>query len=75
MKEYNVERFMRDAKLLEIGAGTSEIQQMIIARQLIANDANNLNPMDAGEDFFAKRARKKQEERKAKEKAEREKSG
>jgi len=69
MKEYKVERFMRDAKLMEIGAGTSEIQQMIIARQLLANDAANLNPMDAGADFFAQRARKKMEERKAKEKS------
>jgi len=71
MKEYNVERFMRDAKLMEIGAGTSEIQQMIIARQLISGDAKNLNPMDAGPDFFAQRARKKREERLAKEKEER----
>ncbi len=63
MKEYNVERFMRDAKLMEIGAGTSEIQQMIIARQLIAGDGANLNPMDAGPDFFAQRARKKAEKK------------
>lgn len=34
MKEYEVERYMRDAKLLEIGEGTSEIQRMVIARQL-----------------------------------------
>lgn len=32
MKEYQVERLMRDAKLLEIGEGTSEIQRMVIAR-------------------------------------------
>jgi alkylation response protein AidB-like acyl-CoA dehydrogenase len=32
MKEYNVERMMRDAKLLEIGEGTSEIQRMVISR-------------------------------------------
>ena len=32
MKEYEVERFMRDAKLLEIGEGTSEVQRMVIAR-------------------------------------------
>jgi alkylation response protein AidB-like acyl-CoA dehydrogenase len=68
MKDYKVERFMRDSKLMEIGAGTSEIQQMIIARQLLASDAGNLNPMDAGVDFFAQRARKKLEEKKAKEK-------
>ncbi|QTD41671.1 acyl-CoA dehydrogenase family protein [Sporosarcina sp. Te-1] len=34
MKEYEVERLMRDAKLLEIGEGTSEIQRMVIARQI-----------------------------------------
>lgn len=35
MKEYKVEKFMRDAKLLEIGAGTTEIRKLIIARDLI----------------------------------------
>ncbi len=35
IKEYNVERFFRDAKILEIGEGTSEIQRIIIARELI----------------------------------------
>ena len=35
MKEYKIERFMRDAKLLEIGAGTNEIRKLIIARELI----------------------------------------
>lgn len=34
MREYEVERFMRDAKLLVIGEGTSEIQRLVIARQL-----------------------------------------
>ena len=34
MKEYQVERYMRDAKLLEIGEGTSEVQRMVIARQI-----------------------------------------
>ncbi|OLS41659.1 acyl-CoA dehydrogenase family protein [Bacillus sp. MRMR6] len=34
MKEYHVERMMRDAKLLEIGEGTSEIQRLVIARQI-----------------------------------------
>lgn len=31
MKEYKVERFLRDAKLFEIGGGTTEIQKIIIA--------------------------------------------
>jgi alkylation response protein AidB-like acyl-CoA dehydrogenase len=34
MEEYNVARFYRDQKLLEIGEGTSEIQRMVIARYL-----------------------------------------
>ncbi|MFS0782112.1 acyl-CoA dehydrogenase [Bacillus sp. 1P06AnD] len=34
MREYEVERFLRDAKLLEIGEGTSEIQRLVISRQL-----------------------------------------
>ncbi|NQW44334.1 MAG: acyl-CoA dehydrogenase family protein [Deltaproteobacteria bacterium] len=35
MKEYPVERYMRDAKLLEIGAGTNEIMRIIIAKSLL----------------------------------------
>ena len=34
MREYEVERYLRDAKLLVIGEGTSEIQRIVIARQL-----------------------------------------
>jgi alkylation response protein AidB-like acyl-CoA dehydrogenase len=34
MKEYRVERFYRDQKLLEIGEGTSEIQRIVIARNI-----------------------------------------
>ena len=34
MKEYPVERYFRDAKLMEIGEGTSEIQCIVIARQI-----------------------------------------
>ena len=33
--EYHVERYLRDAKLTEIGEGTSEIQRMVIARNLL----------------------------------------
>ena len=41
IKEYDVERFFQDAKILEIGEGTSEIQRMIIARELI----NSVQPV------------------------------
>ncbi|GII78648.1 acyl-CoA dehydrogenase [Sphaerisporangium rufum] len=34
MNEFPVGRFYRDAKILEIGEGTSEVQRMLIARQL-----------------------------------------
>jgi len=34
MKEYNVERFYRDYKLLTIGEGTSEVQRIVISRQI-----------------------------------------
>ena len=34
-KEFKVERFFRDAKAMPIGAGTSEIQRLIIARKLL----------------------------------------
>ncbi|MFD2171076.1 acyl-CoA dehydrogenase [Tumebacillus lipolyticus] len=34
MKEYPVERYFRDAKLMEIGEGTSEIQRIVIARHI-----------------------------------------
>ena len=36
MKEFPVERYMRDAKLMEIGAGTSEVMRMLIARELVS---------------------------------------
>ena len=34
MKDYNVERFYRDQKLLDIGEGTSEIQRLVISRYI-----------------------------------------
>ena len=36
LSEYNVERYLRDAKLCEIGEGTSEILRVIIAREVAA---------------------------------------
>ena len=35
LKDYPVERYFRDAKLCEIGEGTSEIQRMVIAKELL----------------------------------------
>jgi alkylation response protein AidB-like acyl-CoA dehydrogenase len=35
LKDYPVERYFRDAKLCEIGEGTSEVQRMIIAREML----------------------------------------
>ncbi|HQT43278.1 MAG TPA: isovaleryl-CoA dehydrogenase, partial [Halothiobacillus sp.] len=35
LKEYPVERFVRDAKLYDIGAGTNEIRRFLIGRELI----------------------------------------
>lgn len=37
VKEYHVERMMRDAKITQIYEGTSEIQQMVIAREILRN--------------------------------------
>jgi alkylation response protein AidB-like acyl-CoA dehydrogenase len=37
MKEYKIERFYRDQRLLEIGEGTSEIQRIVIARNIGAS--------------------------------------
>ena len=34
-REFDVERYMRDAKLAEIGEGTNEVQKMVIARELL----------------------------------------
>lgn len=44
-REFPVERYMRDAKLMEIGAGTNEILRVIIARQMLGTDvADALHP-------------------------------
>ena len=35
VEEYKVERFMRDAKLTELGEGTSQIQRLVIGRRIL----------------------------------------
>jgi alkylation response protein AidB-like acyl-CoA dehydrogenase len=35
VKDYPAEKYFRDVKLLTIGEGTSEIQRLVIARQLL----------------------------------------
>lgn len=34
-KDWPVERYLRDAKLLDIGAGTNEVRRMLIGRELV----------------------------------------
>ena len=35
MKDYNIERFFRDQRILQIGEGTSEIQRLVISRKVL----------------------------------------
>ena len=42
MRDYPVERYMRDAKLGEIGEGTSEVQRTVIARAVLAGTVSPL---------------------------------
>jgi alkylation response protein AidB-like acyl-CoA dehydrogenase len=35
MREYPVERFMRDAKITQIYEGTNQIQRLVVARELL----------------------------------------
>ena len=42
MMEYPINRFYRDAKIMEIGGGTTEIRRIIIARELLRDDLQNI---------------------------------
>ena len=44
MNEHPVGRFYRDAKVLEIGEGTSEVQRMLIARELGIGSSPRVGP-------------------------------
>jgi len=37
MKDYPMEKLMRDAKLLQIYEGTNEVQRMVISREVIGS--------------------------------------
>jgi alkylation response protein AidB-like acyl-CoA dehydrogenase len=37
--EYPVERMLRDAKICEIGEGTSEVQRLLVARSVLSDGA------------------------------------
>ena len=39
-REYDVERMLRDAKLCEIGEGTSEVQRLVISRKILGDLRN-----------------------------------
>ena len=51
IKEYPVERFMRDAKITQIYEGTQEVQRLVIAREML-RESRALPPrrrrLDAG---------------------------
>ena len=44
MKEYPVEKLMRDAKLFQIYEGTSQIQRLVIAREIFLLDPRGRRP-------------------------------
>ena len=41
IEDYHVERFFRDAKILEIGEGTSEVQRIVISREILKNHSSS----------------------------------
>ena len=55
VKDYPAEKFFRDVKLTTIGEGTSEIQRLVIARQLLALDRRR--PMGSPPDELIARIR------------------
>ena len=45
MKDYPIEKYMRDAKITQIYEGTNQVQRMVIARNL-AKEAESLDFLD-----------------------------
>ena len=42
MRDYPVEKFMRDAKITQIYEGTNEIQRLVIAREMVREARSSL---------------------------------
>ena len=49
IKEYPVERYMRDAKITQIYEGTQEVQRLVIAREMLRETRTFLTPAPAPE--------------------------
>ena len=39
MRDFPIERILRDAKMYQIGEGTSQIQRLVIAREILGREA------------------------------------
>ena len=44
MKDYEIERLYRDARILRIYEGTSEVQKMVISRNILKMKRNVIRP-------------------------------